>query len=86
MDFKTLIQKLDPTIYSRLKTAIEIGKWPDGRLLTQEQKMLSMQAVIAFEIEHNFPENQRVGYMDTTGSECHDDDQEQSQEQPLKWQ
>lgn len=85
MDFKTLIQKLDPDIYSRLKTAIEIGKWPDGRVLTEEQKILSMQAVIAFEIEHNFPEHLRVGYVNTTGSACHEDEQDH-QEQPLKWQ
>jgi len=83
MDFKTLIQKLDPQIYSRLKTAIEIGKWPDGRLLTEEQKELSMQAVIAYEIEHHFPDDQRVGYVNTVGSECHEDDAE---EKPIKWQ
>lgn len=82
MDFKTLVQKLDPEIYQNLKTAIEIGKWPDGRALTEEQKMLSMQAVIAYEIEHQFPEAQRVGYVDTAKSECHADDAVT----PLKWQ
>lgn len=82
MDFKTLIQKLDPEIYQRLKTAVEIGKWPDGRVLSEEQKIASLQAVIAYEIEHNFPEHQRVGYVDTTGSACHTDDEEQ----PVKWQ
>lgn len=83
MDFKTLIQKLDPEIYQRLKKSIEIGKWPDGRVLTEEQKIASMQAVIAYEIEHNFPEEQRVGYVNTTGSECHADD---ADEKPIKWQ
>ena len=73
MDFKTLIQKLDPDIYLRLKKAVEIGKWPDGRLLTEEQKMLSMQALIAYEIEHDFPEQERIGYVNTKGSDCHDD-------------
>lgn len=74
MDFKTLVQKLDPDIYQRLKKAVEIGKWPDGRRLTEEQKNVSLQAVIAYEIEHDFPEHERVGYVNTRGSECHDDD------------
>ena len=74
MDFKTLIQKLDPEVYVRLKRAVEIGKWPDGRLLTEEQKVLSMQAIIAYEIEHDFPEEERIGYVNTKGSDCHDDD------------
>lgn len=83
MDFKTLIQKLDPEIYRRLKTAVETGKWPDGRILTEEQRMASMQAVIAYEIEHDFPDEQRVGYVNTTGSACH---VEENDEKPLKWQ
>jgi hypothetical protein len=82
MDFKSLVQKLDPDIYHKLKIAIAIGKWPDGRMLSDEQKMLSMQAVIAYEIEHNFPENERVGYVDTAKSECHTEETEAT---PLKW-
>lgn len=41
---------------------MEIGKWADGRKLTPEQKALSLQAVIAWEMK-NLPEEQRTGYM-----------------------
>lgn len=88
MNFKELIEKLDPEIYKNLKTAVEIGKWPDGRELSQEQRALSLQAIIAFEIEHKFPANERIGFVDTGDSLCHDSDGEfdQSNEPTLlKW-
>lgn len=60
--FSDMIENLTPDIYESLKLAVEIGKWPDGRKLTQEQKELSLQAVIAWESQH-LPEDQRTGYM-----------------------
>jgi uncharacterized protein YeaC (DUF1315 family) len=49
---------------------VEIGKWPDGRKLTQEQKELSLQAMIAWELQ-NLPEDQRTGYMGEQACESH---------------
>ena len=60
--FAEMIQNITPEIYQSLKLAVEIGKWPDGRKLTQEQKELSLQAMIAWEIQ-NLPEEERTGYM-----------------------
>ncbi len=60
--FAEMIENITPDIYESLKLAVEIGKWSDGRKLTQEQKELSMQAVIAWELQ-NLPEDQRTGYM-----------------------
>jgi uncharacterized protein len=60
--FAQLIQNITPDIYESLKLAVEIGKWSDGRKLTQEQKELCLQAVIAYEAKH-VPEDQRTGYM-----------------------
>lgn len=60
--FAQMIENITPEIYQSLKTAVEIGKWSDGRKLTAEQKALSLQAVIAWEIK-NLPEDQRTGYM-----------------------
>jgi uncharacterized protein YeaC (DUF1315 family) len=60
--FTDMIENITPDIYQSLKLAVEIGKWPDGRKLTQEQKELSLQAVIAWELQ-NLPEDQRTGYM-----------------------
>ena len=60
--FLEAIVNITPEIYQSLKLAVEIGKWPDGRKLSQEQKELTLQALIAWEI-HNLPEEQRIGYM-----------------------
>jgi len=32
-----LIDNISPTIYDSLKSAIELGKWPDGSRLSSEQ-------------------------------------------------
>ena len=60
--FAQMIENITPEIYESLKTAVEIGKWSDGRKLTAEQKELSLQAVIAWEMQ-NLPQEQRTGYM-----------------------
>ena len=60
--FLEAIDNITPEIYASLKLAVEIGKWPDGRKLTQEQKELSLQAMIAWEMQ-NLPEDQRTNYM-----------------------
>ena len=57
-----MIENITPEIYASLKLAVEIGKWSDGRKLTTEQRELSLQAVIAWEMQ-NLPEDQRTGYM-----------------------
>ena len=88
MDFKALIKKLDPTIYKNLTLAVEIGKWPNGDRLTQEQRGVSLQAIIAYEIEHDFPQEQRVGYVNTKASGCHTDDgmfKQSDEADLLKW-
>jgi len=61
-DFLQMIENINADIYQRLKTAVEIGKWPDGQRLTQEQKELCLQALIAWEAK-NLPAEQRIGYM-----------------------
>ena len=60
--FLQAIENITPDIYQSLKLAVEIGKWPDGRKLSQEQKELTLQALIAWEMQ-NLPEDQRIGYM-----------------------
>ncbi|WP_250658712.1 YeaC family protein [Alkalimarinus coralli] len=64
MTFEEIIQKIDPQIYQNLRTAIELGKWPDGRTLTREQKEISMQAVIYYENQANIDESDRIGFID----------------------
>tara|TARA_R110001592_G_scaffold18703_8_gene77333 strand:- start:7139 stop:7408 length:270 start_codon:yes stop_codon:yes gene_type:complete len=60
--FVEMLRNITPEVYASLKLALEIGKWPDGRRLTQEQKELCMQAMIGWELK-NVPEEERTGYM-----------------------
>lgn len=60
--FAEMIENITPDIYESLKLAVEIGKWSDGRKLSPEQRELSLQAMIAWELQ-NLPEDQRTGYM-----------------------
>jgi uncharacterized protein YeaC (DUF1315 family) len=86
MSFQQLLDSITPAVYESLKRAVEIGKWPDGRVLTAEQRELSMQAVIAYEQKH-LAEHERTGYIDRgskqEGEVCGDD--HQHDEQPLTW-
>lgn len=76
MDYSKLIENLTPEIYRRLRRALELGKWPDGKSLDDEQKALCMEAVIKWEALHVTPE-QRTGYIDrgrkAEGETCDDE-------------
>ncbi|MGJ7458657.1 YeaC family protein [Halomonas sp. MA07-2] len=63
MTFERMIQQMTPAIYQGLKQAVELRKWPDGRLLSPEQTELCLEAVMRYEFENNVPEEQRVGYL-----------------------
>ncbi|MBD3639463.1 MAG: DUF1315 family protein [Marinobacter sp.] len=64
MTYEELIERLDPAVYRNLRQSIELGKWPDGRKMTAEQRAISLEAVIYYENKHNVPEEERVGYLD----------------------
>jgi len=63
MSFVDTAKNLDFPTYEKLKTAVEIGKWPTGQALTDEQKAICMEAVLTYEAA-NVPEGQRTGYME----------------------
>jgi uncharacterized protein YeaC (DUF1315 family) len=63
MAYQKLVEQLTPQIYSSFKRALELGKWPDGALVTASQKQHCMQAIIAYDQLHT-PERQRVGYIE----------------------
>lgn len=83
MTLEQLIKALTPEIYQNLRTAIELGRWPDGRKLEAEQRELCMEAVIYYEQLHDLPANMRVGYMEdackSEGKHDHDDDHDDVQ-------
>lgn len=84
MNFEQLIASIDADIYQRLKTAVELGKWPTGQALSREQKELSLQAVIAYETKH-LPPDQRTGYIEPKKPTACGHDDEVAAELPLRW-
>lgn len=60
--WQALIASMTPEMHQSLKTAIELGKWPNGDRLTREQLDHCMQAVIAY--DQFLPENERIAYID----------------------
>lgn len=64
MTYDELIERLDPAVYASLKRAVELGKWPDGRQISDEQKAICLEAVIFYENRHDIPEQERVGYIE----------------------
>jgi len=64
MTLDDLIRSINPEIYSNLKSAVELGRWPNGVRLTKEQVSLCMEAILHYEVSSNVPEAERVGYID----------------------
>ena len=83
VDYLQLIETMTPEVHRNLKRAVELGKWPDGRQVTAEQRQNALQAVIAWDQLHlETPE--RVGFIDKghkAGDSCDD-----PQETLLNWQ
>lgn len=69
MEKSELLAALDLDIIERFKVAVEIGKWPDGRALTEAQRETCMQAIIVYEHE-NLAQDQRTGYVPPKGEPC----------------
>ena len=62
-EFDLQVKELTPSIIERFKTAISIGKWPDGRLVNDEQKEILTQAIIIYDNSYA-PVGQRVGDLE----------------------
>ena len=75
MAYQGLAERLSGEQYEALKRALELGRWPDGRLLSSEQKAHCMAAIIHWETQHLAAE-QRTGHIDTgskrRGQTCDD--------------
>lgn len=63
--FEELLAAISPEIHSKLKQAIELGRWENGERLSKEQVELCMQAVIAYD-ERYLSEEEKIGYIDRT--------------------
>lgn len=49
MNVDQLVQSMTQDTYEKLQQAVETGKWPDGRKLTDEQLSSCMQAVMLYQ-------------------------------------
>ena len=70
MNIEQMLAVLNPEIVERLKTAVEIGKWPNGIALSKVQRETCMQAEYAWDMKH-LPEEKRGTKEE--GEECDDD-------------
>ena len=74
-----LIKTITPDIYERFKKAIETGKWNDRTPLTEDQKAITLRAIILYEQVHLL-EHERVGF--TGSNNC---GKKVASDQVLKW-
>jgi uncharacterized protein len=82
MSYLQLIEIMPPEIYRSLLRSVELGKWPDGKTLTSEQRANAMHAIIAWG-ERHLAERDRVGYIEkkqNSGALC-----DTPRETPLSW-
>ncbi|MFT5805895.1 MAG: hypothetical protein ACI9LG_000133 [Moritella dasanensis] len=62
MSVDKLLESMTPEVYEKLRTAVEIGKWESGIVLTQAQKDSSLQAVMLYQSRFNTePEHFTIG-------------------------
>ena len=61
--YRQSVRQMDRKTYDRLVEALAIGRWPDGRTLSEAQRQSAMQAVITWGELHLAPE-ERVGFID----------------------
>lgn len=62
MDIKQIKNLLTPEVYVQFQLAVELGKWPDGSVLTAAQRESCLQGIILYEAQH-VPETERTGYI-----------------------
>ena len=55
-----LIAVMDEDTYKSIQTAVEIGKWKDGKLLTSEQVEHCLQILILYEARYFSDEAQTI--------------------------
>ncbi|MBX2808241.1 MAG: YeaC family protein [Cellvibrionaceae bacterium] len=84
--FDKILATITPEICEQLKRAVELGKWANGSALSQQQRALCLQAVIAYEQRH-LPPGERSGDVPTKKTRCQPsgDDSDTTNEQPLRF-
>ena len=66
MNFENVAEAISPDVYEQFKQALELGKWPDGRVMSAAQKEICLQAVMLYEAKHQIDMSERIGYVDSS--------------------
>ena len=74
MTVDELIKAMTPDVFQSMKKSLELSRWPDGRKMDREQKVLCMEALIRYEDMTDMPADQRIGYMETACKSSQNDD------------
>jgi len=48
-DINKMIDEMPQEVYERLMSGVELGKWEDGTILTQDQRDSTMQLVMLYQ-------------------------------------
>jgi uncharacterized protein YeaC (DUF1315 family) len=81
-NYQDQIQSMSIETYQNLKRSVEIGRWPDGKSLSPEQRQHAMQAIIAWGQLH-LPESEQLGHINKAGKEG--DQCDEAEETTLMW-
>ena len=65
-NWQALVANMTPATHQSLKTAIELGKWPNGERLTPAQQQHCLQAIIAWD-QLYLPQEERTAWIDRSG-------------------
>ena len=71
MTLDDLIQSLTPEMYQNLRTAVELGRFPDGRRLDKEQVEMCLQAIIYYEKVNDLPADRVLATWKTAVNRLH---------------
>ena len=52
MELQQMIENMSFELYEKLLLAVEIGKWQNGKMLTEEQRESTLQLVMLYQVKH----------------------------------
>ncbi|OBT15904.1 hypothetical protein A9264_06350 [Vibrio sp. UCD-FRSSP16_10] len=52
-NLQQMVDAITPDAYQRLSFAVETGRWPEGTVLSDDQRAYCQQAVMLYQSKHN---------------------------------
>ena len=75
------LKAMTPDVYQQFLRAIETGRWPNGDLLSAEQRATCMEAIIIYEHKH-VDKSQRTGFVPPKKTPC---DTHEPADEAIRW-